>query len=126
MTVRTNEVEVRAVIDSDLSIDVSFYMNSASIVVDRIVRKATRLGITIPDDELKLIETYLSAHFYALKELQYSEKATGRARGVYQGQTGMGFNSTLWGQMAVELDPTGELDGGDTEATLSWLGTPIE
>jgi len=123
MAIRTEECEVREVIDVDPDASVTIHIKNANIVVDKISSNATTLGITITANELKLIETYLAAHFYALFDQQPSEEQVGpRSRTKYQGKTAMAYDSTLWGQLAKELDPTNTL-GSQVNVSVNWLGT---
>ena len=92
------------------------------MIVDDIVTAASDLGITITAGRLKLIETYLAAHFYALVDLQPVEEQTGRGRIVYEGKTGMYFELTRHGQMALALDPTDTLRSGP-HVGVTWAGT---
>lgn len=122
MALRTTETKLRAVITTYDNVDVYPYLNTASVVVDGIVDCATDLDITVSDELLAEIETYLAAHFYALRYPQYQDKKAGRARGKLMGETAMGYKSTLWGQMAIELDPTGCLEGAGNLLNGYWLG----
>lgn len=123
MAIRTEECKVREIIDTDPDLDILPFITYANTMTDKIATRATDMAITVTAAELLLIETYIAAHFYALKDPQYIEKQTGKARAVFQGQTGMALNSTFWGQMALAMDPTGVLGGN--QAYGAWLGTPI-
>lgn len=122
MVARTEECEVRAAIETDPDISINTYMTNAGIVTDQVSSEATKLGITVTTGILKLIETYISAHFYALFEQQSHEEDTGKARNKFQGKTNMYFEATLWGQQAIALDPTGFLSSS-IPVTVLWAGT---
>ena len=125
---RTSDVKVRAVIETEAEHDLEQFITHANALVDRVNTCATGKSITLTSTELEIIETYLAAHFYALRYLQFSEKKTGRASVVIQGKTGMGLEATLWGQQALSLDPSGclaEITGGNMP-TVHWAGTTIE
>ena len=122
MALRIEECDVREAIETDEDTPVNSYMFNANVVTDQVAAKATELGITVSTGILKLIETYIAAHFYALFELQTSEEDTGKARTKFQGKTDMYFESTLWGQMAIQFDPTGFLSSS-VEVSVFWAGT---
>lgn len=126
MAIRTTEDEVRAVLDTDPTINVQSYISNASVIVDDIATRATTMSLTVTSARFKLIETYLAAHLYALFDPQYQEKETGKASATFQGHTGKGYELTWWGQMAISFDPTGMLrDESEGVATPdgNWLGT---
>lgn len=123
---RTTETKVKAALGEnniDEDIDIYPHIVTAGVLVDRINTRATADSITITATELEVIETYLSAHFYALADPQYVEKQTGKASAVFMGKTDMGLDYTPWGQMAKMLDPTTTL----SSVTVGgyWLGKPL-
>lgn len=129
MTTRASEEDVRNLIDSDSTIKVSIFIRTASILVDKIDSNDSDGELSAND--LMLIETWLAAHFYAIRDQQYSSKKTGDASGVFQGQTGMALDSTFWGQQAMTLDTTGYLSRvnqnsqkGKQIVGVNWLGKP--
>lgn len=128
MAVRTTDVLVRDVIPTQEGHDLKTYINIASRLVDRVNTKATEHGITVTSDELKDIETYVAAHFYAIKYPKYIEKKVGKSEGTRMGKTGKGLESTLWGQTAITLDPTGLLASSQEKnvGLFKWLGKTRE
>lgn len=115
MAQRTTDERVKAVIDVNEDIWNSSFINTANVLSDRLQSSDTENGLS--EAELIEIETYLSAHFYALRDPQYQQKKTGRASSTFQGQTGKGLELTWWGQMALVFDHTGilaKLTGTDT------------
>lgn len=113
---RTNDALVKEVIDVDDTIWSSQFVSIASdMVADRLEGKGISEAI------LTHIETYLAAHFYALRDPQYESKRTDRAQAKFQGRTGMGLDGTWWGRAAKDLDPTGSLD--KHELSIHFLGT---
>ena len=126
MTVRTTEANVRKIIEVDESIEVLQFITYASLIVDRIasqVEADTNLSATASD--LEMIEAYLAAHLYALRDHQYIQKQVGKSSGRFQGVTGMGLDLTYWGQMAKVADPTGYLTNGGRFQGGYWLGKEI-
>lgn len=108
---RTTTTEVRQVIEIPEDVDVDGFIRTASAFTGWILSKDTE-GVL--NDALALeIETYLAAHFYAIRDPQYQSKSTAGASATYQGQTGMGLDLTWWGQQAKLLDITGTLSEQD-------------
>lgn len=125
MIYRASQDDVRNVIDSDPTISMIPFIavahNLTNKVRDCAIAKGTPLSVT----DLHDIETYLAAHFYALRDPQYQQKQTERASATFQGKTDMGLDLTWWGQMAKVIDTSGCLDGfGKTKVGLAWLGKP--
>ena len=107
---RTSTTAVKAILmrDYDGAADLSPFIQTAGIVVDRL---ATRSGARWPmiAAELELLERWLAAHFYCCSDRTYKSRSTGRASGSFDGSTGMGFDSTVYGQQAKMIDPSGGL-----------------
>lgn len=125
---RTDSATVGKVIEVDptLTAAVTQAIAAATVIVDRVYTRATAKGVTLSTDELLQIETYLAAHYYALRDPQYISKATDDASATFQGQTGMGLDSTFWGQMAKTLDVSGclqEQANGIKRPKMGWLGS---
>jgi len=119
MAWRTTEDAVRELLETDDSINIEPFIDAANAVTDYIVSQDSD-GIL--SSALKVqIEKYLAAHFYALKDPQYSSKSTGGASGSFiRAQAGQGFKATDWGQQAVDMDITGTL--GKRRVSANWLG----
>lgn len=107
--------------DEDLSVDV--FIDTASVVVDRMVQCAARKSVTFTAAELELIERWLACHYYGSSDQFLSSKSTGGASGSYQGQTAMGLEGTKYGQSALGLDHSGCLSVlGKAKPRFVWLG----
>ena len=123
MALRASDADVRAIIDTDPAIATTIPIRAANTLVDWINDKCDQDNV-LTAAQLGEIETWLAAHFYAHRDPQYSSKATEKASATFQGATGMGLESTVWGQTAMTLDPTGCLasrnKGG--KAGVLWLG----
>ena len=125
MAQRTNEVAVRAIIDDDSAVDVAAFIDTAVAVTDYVASQDSAGILTTA--LLFQIETYLAAHFYEHLDPQYTSKVTGDAEGRFQGEFGVGLDSSKWGQTAKRMDVTGTLasmDRGKRAVTVSWLGKP--
>lgn len=124
MGIRTNDEAVRAVLDTDAAINVAPFIKTANSLTNYVARRDAA-GL-LDAEALRQIETYLAAHFYALKDPQFRSKSTGGASGQFQGQSGMGLDATDWGQQAKLLDYTGTLNSlatGRARVGAAWLGT---
>lgn len=124
MALRSTQERVREVIGTSTKIDVTPFLNIANRLVTYVVSLDSDGDLTSELQED--VETYLAAHFYAIRDLQYSKKETGDANATFQGKTDMGLDSTLWGQMAKMIDVTGELarlgSRQKIKGTVTWLG----
>lgn len=128
---RVIDSEIRGIIESDPDISMVPFIAAANDLVDWL---DTVDEGALSTTTLTKIEKWLSAHFYAIRDQQYTSKSTGGASGSFQGQTGMVLLSTYWGQMACTLDTTGLLaqrskeveEGGKRKAQVKWLGTAAD
>lgn len=102
------------------------FISTANVLVTRVAACAAAKGITLTAEELELMERWLSAHFYQQSDKGYSQRATLGASGTFGGKTDMGLNSTMYGQSAMTMDPSGCLAAITMRKTagLLWLGKP--
>lgn len=127
---RTTAADVIAVLagggdyDTDAAPDLTPYITAGSAIVDMVVACAARKKRTVTDAQLTVMETWVSAHCYAVSDKPYSQRSTLRASGTFQGQTGMHLEATLYGQMAITLDPSGCLNNinNQSRAYAFWGG----
>ena len=125
MTIRTTSGAVESVLlnDYQTDADLNSYMETASVIVDRVSTCATAKGLALSSTELELIERWLSAHCYAMSDQPYSETETLTSRAKFQGETGMFLTATKYGQMATTLDYSGCLaEMGKSRVGGFWLG----
>ena len=124
--------DVKAVVEVDPSFSdaqVQVFIDVASRVV---ARHCVDDDATNTDADLKLIETWLSAHFYGIRDPRVRSEA---AKGVSQSiatRIDLGLNQTEYGQQAILLDASGGLstwqdsiqNGSAGRSTgINWLGT---
>ena len=121
---RAGEGDVRAIIESDATLDLVPFIAAASALVDWVETCAVAKNKALTATQLRHIETWLAAHLYAHRDQLYTSKNTLRAGGSFQGQFGMRLDSTQYGQTAKLLDTSGCLAGLDKRqvAGASWLG----
>jgi hypothetical protein len=82
-------------------------------------------------ERLEIIERWLAAHFYCVRDPRSSSEGAGGVSASYQGSTGMHLDLTTYGQQAMLLDTAGGLASlnsgvgkGNTRkvGTVIWLG----
>lgn len=102
---------------------------AANALVDK-VSSMDADGAALLNDALKTqIELYLAAHFaesFAANQQVSSESSLG-ASSTFQGQYGMKFMRTAFGQHALELDVSGilqEIQDGVQTVGVTWMGKP--
>lgn len=87
-------------------------INAAGRLYDRRT-EAEDVDIDVRDD----VVTHLAAHLVATgPERQISSAGEGGGNISFEGETGQGLSGTTHGQVAVTLDPTGNLAGSDKPA----------
>jgi len=106
---RVTEAEVRAVLETDEEVSLTGFISDAGVFVDRAVLQAQSNSAEITSQEAKLMEKYIAAHLYALFEQKPLKERVGRSSVTYVGKSGMGLESTVWGQTALSIDSTGSL-----------------
>ena len=122
---RTTTAAVRLIIPTDADLSLDSFISAATCLVDYVAAQDT--DSLVSTDLLTEIETWLAAHFYAIRDLQYHQKQTEKASAVFQGKTGMSLDATLWGQQAKVLDVSGTLGTLGRQkhvASMGWLGLP--
>lgn len=129
MGIRTTQTDVEGVLgnDYDGSRDLTPFIKSANVMVDRVVTCATAKGITLTTEEKFQIETWLAAHLYACSDRTLDQKNTADSGGKFSGTTGMRLEATLYGQHAMVLDYSGCLEAifqKRNRVSGMWLGRP--
>lgn len=93
--------EVKEIIDTSLTDDqITAFINMAATLVTDKLSTQTCLSTEMK----KEIEKLLSAHFLSIRERRVKSEKIGDASVTYDGTTGAGLNSTLYGQQAIILD----------------------
>lgn len=98
--------EVKEIIDTSLTdAQITAFITAANALVSESVT-STAIGT----DQKKEIERWVTAHLIAsTREQQLIEAKAGSASAKFQGQTGMMFKSTFYGQNALLLDSSNAL-----------------
>jgi len=130
MAARTNDSNVRAIIESDSTItDLEPFITMANELVTECCGDA---GYT--DTRLELIERLLAAHFYCLRDMRAKMERAGSVSQEYDTKLDLYFAHTHHGQMALMMDTNGGLaelqaeakEGAKVAANMLWLGMTAE
>jgi hypothetical protein len=128
MAVRCSPDDVQAIIDYDPAIEnLDPFIEAANELVTEICAPAVN-GYSAT--RLKQIETWLAAHFLAVRDPRYASESMGQASASVQGQVGMNLSLTTYGQQAMLLDTKGGLarldvhvaKGQRATVSITWLG----
>jgi len=102
---RATETEVKEIIKTTLTVeDVTPFLSAANTVVTDSLS-----GEGYGTETMKQIELWLAAHFLAARDPRRSRTKIGAGDDTYEGKTGMGLNSTSYGQRVMMLDHHGVL-----------------
>lgn len=103
---RVDAPSVKEIIATNLTDEqVNAFINAAHQQVENVLASA---GLT--EKTLTLIETYLAAHLLSLRDPRAERESFGGDYTIQvQGETGKGYESTLYGQTAISLDTSGLL-----------------
>jgi hypothetical protein len=133
---RTDATAVKAILldqyDTEGAPSLTAFIDTATVMVDDLVTCISSRGLTaFSAAKLERIEAFLTAHLYLHADQSASSKTTGDASATFQGQTGMGFKSTQFGQAALSLDTSGclarvdkQMSGDIVRPSMTWLGKP--
>ncbi len=100
-------------IEVEASIDLTPFIESANMIVTEPCAAST---IGYSTERLEMIERYLSAHFYTLRDPRAESEKAGSVASKYQSKVDLGYNASHYGQMALRLDTNGGL--ASSEASL--------
>jgi hypothetical protein len=127
---RTSEGAVAELLgdDYDGTRSLSPFIDTATLLVNRVATCATQKGQTLSTEELEIIERWLAAHFYTMSDKALTQKNTADSGGTFHGQTAMHLDASLYGQTAQGFDISGCLTAL-TKPQLKqvgafWLGKP--
>jgi hypothetical protein len=130
MAVRTNTGLVEGIIEIDSAISLTPFIAAANSIVTQACTNLPSSKTPYTDEQLQTIETWLSAHFYTVREGRAFEERAGTVSERKQSAVDLGFNTSHYGQMAMRLDWHGGLAALDKKAlkgnfktpTAAWLG----
>jgi hypothetical protein len=105
MANRATEAEVKEILDTNLEeTEITPFLNAANTVVTDVL-----MDEEYSDDLLKTIETWLAAHFVAIRDPRISKEKVGDGDATYHGKSGLGLNHTPYGQQVMLMDHHGKL-----------------
>lgn len=125
---RTTAELVGGIIEVDPTISLDPFIDTANQLVTEVC-----VGAGYADGRLEMIERWLAAHFYAMRDPRATQEV---ARGVgqsLQSAVSYGFKASHFGQQALRLDTAGGLAaldkaterGGIRTVSGTYLGTPL-
>jgi hypothetical protein len=122
---RVTDADVEELIDVDSSISLTPFITAANELVTELCTDSD-----YTDARLALIEGWLSAHFYLMRDQVPSAEKAGTVSINYQYKIGLMLQQTKQGQTAMLLDTAGNLaglskrieDGEAATISISWLG----
>lgn len=125
---RTTDELVAGIIEVDEDIDLTPFIETAAELVTEVCEPE---GYS--ESRLELIERWLSAHFYSIRDPRVVQEAAGPVQASYQNKVGLNLSNSHYGQQAMMLDTAGGLRVlSETKATkklvpgVTWLGTETE
>jgi len=129
---RTTTSNVVGIIEIDSGISLTPFIEVANALVTEVCSLATDSDGDLVYDatRLELIERWLAAHFYHIRDPKSSREEVDDVAATYRSIVEIGFNNTHYGQMAMRIDTNGGLarldksakDGKTTTVSLTWLG----
>ena len=122
MAIRTTEAAVSGIIEVDSDISLTPFIETASNLTDRVAAASSPPAAAT----LELIERWLSAHFYTVRDPRPVSERAGSVGETVQSRVDLGLKTSHYGQMAISLDPTGTLkaiSAGTRQASVTWVGT---
>lgn len=127
----TTETAVQRLLEAGLEYNgrtpLTQFVDDADIFVDGAIAYASTNSLPELSTNLKTrLATWIAAHLYQQSDKGHTRRRTGQREAYFQIQVGKGFDSTLYGQTAMMMDPTGylkSLSEKDTvNLTMAWLG----
>ena len=126
---RTTSALVEAIIEVYTGITLTPFIDAANMLVTQC---CTDLTEDYTAAELIQIETWLSAHFYTVKDMRAEMERAGSVQEKLQSKVDLGFDTSHYGQMAMRLDYHGGLAklneqikrGEVNRLVATWVGTP--
>ena len=126
---RTTATAVALIIEVDEDIDLSPFIEAANALVTE--KCATVESYT--DERLELIERWLSAFFYAIRDMRRTQETVRGITETFQHREDLGFDVNHYGQVAMRLDTNGGLaalnkqsKGRVAKIDIQYLGTENE
>jgi hypothetical protein len=133
---RTTASDVQLIIETDdnISADLAPFIEVANNMVTKLCSLAVDSDGDLVHDatSLELVERWLSAHFYAIRDPRAESEKAGPVGAKYMSKVDLNLAQTPYGQQAMLLDYSGELATWNDRVTkgnagvrvgVTWLGT---
>lgn len=129
---RTTATNIKKIIEVDTTIvpaDADFipFIDTANEIVTEMCTGTNGPATKYTDTRLELIERWLAAHFYAIRDPRAKSEKAGSVGINYQGKVDLNLSVTTYGQQAMMIDTHGGLSklnsGKSPAAAVLWLGT---
>lgn len=127
---RTTNALVEGIIEVNSAISLTPFIAAANSIVTQCCTGLASTLTAYTTEQLQTIETWLSAHFYTVREMRAERERAGSVEEKFQSKVDLGFNTSHYGQMATRLDWHGGLAALDKKAlkgnfkipSVAWLG----
>lgn len=125
---RTSDSLVQGIIEVDSAISLTPFITAANMLITQC---CTDLTVDYTDAQLIIIETWLAAHFYTVRDMRAESEKAGSVSQKLQSKVDLGFSTSHYGQMAMTLDFYGglavlneQIKNGETNRIgITWWGT---
>jgi len=124
MSVRTTDELVEEIIEVDSTISLTPFIAVANELVTELCTDSD-----YSSSRLLLIETWLAAHFYAIRDPRIESEKAGSVSEKRAIKIGLNLQQTTYGQQAMLLDTSGNLaalnkgmDTGKRTPSVTWAG----
>ena len=126
---RTTVAAVEGIIENSDNITLTPFIEAANALVTQCCGSST----TYTEDNLELIERWVTAHLFTVRDPRTTQERTMQVAGTFQSKVDLGFDSSHYGQMAMRLDWEGGLaslnksakQGGLRTVGIVWTGVPV-
>ncbi len=127
MANRATDALVEGVIEVDSAITLTPFITAANAIVTEC---CTDLTVDYTAAQLVIIETWLAAHIYTIRDMRAETEKAGPVSEKFQSKVDLGFDTSHYGQMAMRLDWKGGLaalneqikKGTKKTPLMTWLG----
>ena len=117
---RCSPTDVAGVIETDPAV-VGSSLNGLNpfinIANEMVTECCTKSGQGYSDSRLAVIETWVAAHFYAVRDPRPVSERIGSASETLQKVVDVGLDATQWGQTAMRIDTYGGLAAKNNKAS---------
>lgn len=129
MSYRITDTDVEALVEVDDTITLTPFIAAAEELVTELC-----LDSSYSTTRLAMIEAWLAAHLYLMRDQAVASEKAGNVSVNYQYKIGLNLQQTKHGQTAMLLDTAGNLaalskrieDGEFGTPSLTWLGEDLD